>query len=563
MINNILIAIGLKTGNSEAELKDLQKGLDNTGKSAKEAKKQVSDFDKSIDNIPGSAGQAAKGVKDLFNSFKVLIATPIGIAITAVVAALGALYAIFKDFAPITDLISDKFAMLGGAFRGLQTAVYNFTQGLGFSTKAIGEQAAAAEQASKMLRDYEDNLSAFSLKQAQYEAQIDKLLKQAKNKSISEKEANELIKEATRLQNLQIEDLKKNQREETAILVEKAKAAGATYQQILAIQKGATIESLNNVNDAADDELKALQENYTKRVQALGNLEEKREKINNASAVIDEKRKAKEEKAIADLQKKKEDALKAEEEAKKKKEIFDKDNEERAKELREKEKKQEENDRERRKSLNESEREQRAQDLEDLKAIAEDERLTREQKLAEIKSIEDRRTNIEQGAADARKKIAEAEANAKIATLDAYSQILNSASEMAGRDTAAGKALAVASATISTYTAIAKTLAAFSGVPIPGYAIAQSIATGVAGIAAVKNILAVRVPGNDGGGGGGGGTPSLPPVIRPSSSFTRLGNEEPIRTTNEGGKVRVFVTESDITNAQEKVNSIKTKATIQ
>jgi chromosome segregation ATPase len=453
--------------------------------------------------------------------------------------------------------------MLGGAFRGLQTAVYNFTQGLGFSTKAIGEQAAAAEQASKMLRDYEDNLSAFNLKQAQYEAQIDKLLKQAKNKSISEKEANELIKEATRLQNLQIEDLKKNQREETAILVQKAKAAGATYQQILAIQKGATIESLNNVNDAADDELKALQENYTKRVQALGNLEEKREKINNASAVIDEKRKAKEEKAIADLQKKKEDALKAEEEAKKKKEIFDKDNEERAKELREKEKKQEQNDRERTKSLNESEREQRAQDLEDLKAIAEDERLTREQKLAEIKSIEDRRTNIEQGAADARKKIAEAEANAKIATLDAYSQILNSASEMAGRDTAAGKALAVASATISTYTAIAKTLAAFSGVPIPGYAIAQSIATGVAGLAAVKNILAVRVPGNNGGGGSGGGTPSLPPVIRPSSSFTRLGNEEPIRTTNEGGKVRVFVTESDITNAQEKVNSIKTKATIQ
>ena len=124
MINNILIAIGVKTGNSEAELKDLEKGLDKTGKSAKEAKKQVSDFDKSIDNIPGSAGQAAKGVKDLFNSFKVLIATPIGIAITALVAALGALYSIFKDFAPITDLITDKLAMLGGAFRGLQTAVY-------------------------------------------------------------------------------------------------------------------------------------------------------------------------------------------------------------------------------------------------------------------------------------------------------------------------------------------------------------------------------------------------------------------------------------------------------
>jgi len=563
MINNILIAIGVKTGNSEAELKDLEKGLDKTGKSAKEAKKQVSDFDKAVDNIPGSAGQAAKGVKDLFNSFKVLIATPIGIAITALVAALGALYSIFKDFAPITDLVTDKFAMLGGAFRGLQTAVYNFTQGLGFSTKAIGEQAAAAERSSKMLRDYEDNLSAFNLKQAQYEAQIDKLIKQSKNKSISEKEANELIKEATRLQNLQIEDLKKNQREETAILVEKAKAAGATYEQILAIQKGATIESLNNVNDAADDELKALQENYTKRVQALGNLEEKREKINNASAVIDEKRKAKEEKSIADLQKKKEDALKAEEEAKKKKEIFDKDNEERAKELREKEKAQEQNDRERRKSLTESEREEYAANIEDLKSIKDDELLSEQERFAAIDELNKKGVLSAQQAADAKVEIAKKENDAKMALLDAYSSILSTASDMAGRDTAAGKALAVASATISTYTAIAKTLSAFSGVPVPGYAIAQSIATGIAGLAAVKNILAVRVPGNNGGGGGGGGTPSLPPVIRPSSSFTRLGNEEPIRTTNEGGKVRVFVTESDITNAQEKVNSIKTKATIQ
>jgi hypothetical protein len=563
MINNILIAIGVKTGNSDGELKDLEKGLDKTGKSAKEAKKQVNDFDKAVDNIPGSAGQAAKGVKDLFNSFKVLIATPIGIAITALVAALGALYSIFKDFAPLTDLVTDKFAMLGGAFRGLQTAVYNFTQGLGFSTKAIGEQAAAAERASKMLRDYEDNLSAFSLKQAQYEAQIDKLIKQSKNKSISEKEANELIKEATRLQNLQIEDLKRNQREETAILVEKAKAAGATYEQILAIQKGATIESLNNVNDAADDELKALQENYTKRVQALGNLEEKREKINNASAVIDEKRKAKEEKSIADLQKKKEDALKAEEEAKKKKEIFDKDNEERAKELREKEKKQEENDRERRKSLTESEREEYAANIEDLKSIKDDELLSEQERFAAIDELNKKGVLSAQQAADAKVKITEEENNAKLSLLQGYSTALISIAQLAGRETAAGKALAVAGTTIDTYVAAFRAYKeGFKIDPSGVFSIVSAAAAAATGIAAVKNILAVNVPGG-GGGGGGGGTPSLPPVIRPSSSFTRLGNDEPIRTTNEGGKVRVFVTESDITNAQEKVNSIKTKATIQ
>ena len=136
---------------------------------------------------------------------------------------------------------------------------------------------------------------------------------------------------------------------------------------------------------------------------------------------------------------------------------------------------------------------------------------------------------------------------------------MNTASDLAGRDTAAGKALAVASATISTYTAIAKTLAA-NAANTP-YAIASSIAIGLQGFAAVKNILAVKVPNS--GGGGSVSTPNMSlPTTRPSSGFTTLGNENPLRTTNEGGMVKVFVTESDITNSQNKVSSIQAKATI-
>jgi hypothetical protein len=52
------------------------------------------------------------------------------------------------------------------------------------------------------------------------------------------------------------------------------------------------------------------------------------------------------------------------------------------------------------------------------------------------------------------------------------------------------------------------------------------------------------------------------PTTRPSSGFTMLGNEDPLRTTNEGGMVRVFVTESDITTSQNRVSSIQAKATI-
>jgi hypothetical protein len=559
MVKDILIRLGINTDNATAPLKEAGDELDNFTGKTKGATKETDNLLNAGSQMPGVLGKAAGGFKGLIstvNSLTVaLLANPIGAIIGAIALAVGALIALFKDFAPIIDFLSDKFAYLTGAFKGLQTAVYNFTQGLEFNTKAINEQADAAERANKMLRDYDDNLSSFNLKQAQYEAQIDKLLKQAKNKSISDKEANALIKEATRLQDLQIIALKKNQREETSILVEKAKAAGATYAQILAIQKGATIESLNNVSDGADKELIALQENYTKRVEALGALEEKKEKINNAQAALDEKIKARAEKTEADK-------VKAEEDAAKKKEIADKDNAERAKEYDDKIKKQQENDRARKASLNQSERDEYAAHIEDLKSIKDDELLTDEERFAAIDELNKKGVLSDKEAADAKIKIAKSEQEAKIALLEAYSSILSTAADMAGKDTAAGKALAVASATISTYTAIAKNLAAFSGVPIPGFAIAQAIATGVAGLAAVKNILAVKVPGNNGGGGSPTPNMTLPPITRPSSGFTLLGNENAIRTTSEGEKVKVYVTESDITNSQNKVSSIKAKATI-
>lgn len=556
MIKEILIKLGLDASGAKDSLKNAGNEVEDFTKKTDDAKKSSQNLGDTLDNLPGSAGQAAQGIRGLVGQFKVLIATPVGIAITAVVAAVGSLVAIFKDFAPLTDFISDKLSYLKGAFSGLQTAMYNFATGAGFTTQAINEQADAAERANRMLRDYEDNISSFNLKQAQYEAQIDKLLKQAKNKEISDQKSLELIKEASRLQDIQIREQQENARKETAILVEKAKAAGATYEQILAIQKGATIESLNNVKDGADDELKALQENYAKRVVEFSNLDQKKVKIENAEAARNEKIKAGQEKDEADR-------LKKAEEEKKRQEAEQKDRAERAKEYDDNQKKQLENDRARVKSLNESKREQYAAEVEDLKSIAADELLVNQERFAAIDELNKKGIMSDKEAADAKIAIAQKEKDAKVALLDAYSNVLSSASELVGRDTAAGKALAVASATISTYTAIAKNLAAFAGVPIPGYAIAQAVATGVAGFAAIKNILAVKVPNSGGGGGGSVSTPNMSlPTTRPSSGFTMLGNENPLRTTNEGGLVKVFVTESDITNSQNKVSSIQAKATI-
>jgi hypothetical protein len=559
MVKDILLRLGIDITGAKEGLQEGTKEFKEYEKSVKKAQQETDGMLDASSKMPGVMGQAAGGVKTLIGTVRTLtttlLANPLGVIFAAVSVAVAGLVAIFKDFAPITDYIGDKIAYLSGAFRGLQSAMFSFASGTGFTTEAIGEQAEAMERASQMQRTYEDNIDALNLKQTDYEVQIDKLLKQAKNKSISDKEANDLIKEATRLQGLQIEQLKQISKFETSMLVEKAKGYGATYKQILAIQNGASIESLGNLSNELDGALSKLQQNYEKRKGEEGALDERKIKIENAQAAREEKIKAEEEKRAAER-------LKIKEDEKKREEAESKDRADRAKEYDEQQVKQLENDRARQASLNESDREQYAAHIADLRSIAADETLSEEERVAALIELNKKKQLSDEETAAASVAIAQKEKDAKVALLDAYSSILGAAAEIAGKDTAAGKALAVASATIATYTAIAKTLAAnAANTPL---AIASSIAIGLQGFAAVRNILAVKVPNSGGAGGGGGGSmPSMNlPTTRPSSGFTMLGNEDPLRTTNEGGMVRVFVTESDITTSQNRVSSIQAKATI-
>lgn len=211
-----------------------------------------------------------------------------------------------------------------------------------------------------------------------------------------------------------------------------------------------------------------------------------------------------------------------------------------------------------------SKQEQYASELEDLKGIAKDETLLAEERYAAIDALNKKGVLSEKEASDAKIAIAQKESAAKMLELDAYANVLNSASGLLGKTTVEGKALAIAQATISTYTAISKTLAAFAGVPIPGYAIAQAIATGVAGFAAVKNIIDTPIPSTSGGSGGGGGAVVAPSAPRIPQSFSgaRLGGNSEVITTNKGEIQKVIVTETDITQTQNKVKGIIRKATI-
>ena len=188
--------------------------------------------------------------------------------------------------------------------------------------------------------------------------------------------------------------------------------------------------------------------------------------------------------------------------------------------------------------------------------LDEEEKKRKEKQLADDKKI-----------SDAAIEIAELEEKAKRTSLDGYAGAISSLSSTIGQETAAGKGLAVASSLINTYAAITgqlKTAAASPGGAIPGYAIAQAIATGVAGFAAVKKIVSVKVPG--GGGSGSSQTGSLPTAPTPPA-FNIVGASGETQLADAIGSqtqrpARAYVVSNDVTTAQEMDRNIIEGASI-
>lgn len=163
--------------------------------------------------------------------------------------------------------------------------------------------------------------------------------------------------------------------------------------------------------------------------------------------------------------------------------------------------------------------------------------------------------------------IAQKEEDAKRTSLEGYAAALSSISGLLSQETTAGKAVAIASSLIDTYAAITGTLKGAAKGPgggIPGYAIAQAIATGVAGFAAVKKIASVQVPG--GSGGGSSQTGSMPNVSTPPA-FNVVGASGETQLADAIGSqtqkpARAYVVSNDVTTAQEMDRNIIEGASI-
>lgn len=151
--------------------------------------------------------------------------------------------------------------------------------------------------------------------------------------------------------------------------------------------------------------------------------------------------------------------------------------------------------------------------------------------------------------------------------LQTISSTLGKAADIIGKQTAAGKALAIAAATIDTYLSAVQ---AFRGMvatfPGPFGIAAGIVASGVAvaaGIKSIKEIVKAKVPGS----AGSGAVPSTTSIAQaaplqpnPQVSTTQLDQQSINAVGNAAVPVRAFVIESDVSSSQERITRLNRQA---
>jgi hypothetical protein len=171
----------------------------------------------------------------------------------------------------------------------------------------------------------------------------------------------------------------------------------------------------------------------------------------------------------------------------------------------------------------------------------------------------------ERKAAESKKQIDDKLTASRIENAQKVSGILTGLSDLFGKETAAGKATAIAAATINTYLAASQALTGIKKLNPFGatLAIAQAGLIIANGIKQVREITKVKVP----GGGGGASAPNIATqdASAPISPNAPLVNTRTIlesQTIQQLGSAtnRAYVLETDVTNSQERIRRINRAA---
>lgn len=291
---------------------------------SEDAKNNIQDVKNSVGDLKDNLSVtsiASKGlggtIKSLGTSFMSLtkaawtfVATPVGAILTAVALATGSLYVIFKDFQPVLDKVEQLFSAISavgqvlkntfiGLFTGTKSLKESFSN-LGGSMKAAADEAVALTKAEQ---DLDDQLKINEIRNKEAEAQINKLLVQSKNRSLSEKERAGLIEEAMAVEQKAFEQTKKNADDEYDIAMRRLiNGKNLTKEQIADLKERgiAAAFDLQNKLKISDEEIDRLKNAYIQKIDIQNKSTQLVEKSQNRLDQLADKQKADDEKRQAD-----------------------------------------------------------------------------------------------------------------------------------------------------------------------------------------------------------------------------------------------------------------------
>jgi chemotaxis protein histidine kinase CheA len=495
MAEKVKFVIEVDDNGSAQVVDNLNQKVKESGDTAEKSQSKFGELGNKLAGIKGPVGQAVQGVQGLGTAFKALMANPIIAVITALVAALTGLYKAFTStkagaelveqvmdgLSAALDVLRDRVLQLGGGLAklfsgdikgGLADLKSAFT-GIGDEIEREAKEAANLRKELQLVADAERELN--------------------KNRALQ----NRLIADAK----LRINDENLSYQDRLKALeeVRKAEIKLSKDEEALAKRKYEAIVAQNALSDSSKEALDAEAAAFI----TLQNAQ--------VASLAKQKELFDQEKSLRDRQKAEQKAAQAEA-AQRQKERAEASQKEFDDWLALEIKKAETADANAKfvKNREEKAKADAEKDFQDwLKIETEKAEIAQ----ANAKFVADREEKARQEKAKADKEASDAAIALKKAEFDAEMELLQSISgafkslaSIAGEQTAAGKALAIASTIIDTYMGATKALAAGAGTPVGYINAAAIVATGLANL---RTITAVQVP-NGGGAGATASTPMMP-----------------------------------------------------
>jgi hypothetical protein len=559
-------SLEFNAGNSAQEVKKVQDNLKGASTQTKDAGNSFGKLKGELGALSPALGQASQGVGALTQAFNILKANPI-IGVFALLAGLVvALFQKFKQMEGVSDSLGKAFGTLSGVFNTFITGILtplidgfvwlieNITGGLIGALSALGvttEQTAQRfGEITEALDDLEDAQKNSAIATAEANRKLQDAREIAADANLPIKERVAALKEAARIE-----------REESQKVIEINQMKARLTMEAMAMELGARGDLIAKIREGSIESLKAAR----LELQGMKNVDKEKLSAIDSMIIAAENEAA----SMAKISKKTQSQITSieREEAANRKAIRDKTEADK--------KKAHEDELARIKKERDAyldriiagrlgEDEQQAIDnrrKESIKSIDPVIKGAMEANLQAIGAVSNANNEAQIKKAKQDKEDADNVEKYEQQKRDTYKmtgEAMGALSDLVGKQTIAGKALAISQALINTYLGVTEVLKNKTIIPEPFGTIQKvaSVATILAsGFSAVRNIGRTQVPGA--GGGGGGSTPTMASVaapVAPQSTATSLSAStiQNIGNAAAGGVNRAYVLDSDIRNSDER-----------